>query len=151
MHHDSSNWNIECIRERFTLVKTEITDRNRRITRFIVALIITAVAVIIASILYFQEKVSGVIILGVIVVTVFTGIAIIFITVNSSEKCVSKLTICLLTLDDKDIFFKAVSEIPCGGDGIMYFLQFVDKATRIIEVSNPAGSAAAPAVQQGSK
>jgi len=148
MPSNSEAWNVECIRERFTIVKTEITDLNTRNTRLLIALVLFSMALLVGATFYVFDAASGPIFLGILAVLVLISVAIIYLIVNSSEKCVSKLSFCLLTLDDKDVFFKSVSEVSCGGDAITYFLQFVDKATKIIEVSSP-GNIASNASQEG--
>lgn len=141
MSHHLHAWNVECIRERFTIVKTEITDLNGRHTRLLVFIVLVATVFLGAATFYLFETKNGPVFLGILAMILFTSIALIYLIVNSSEKCVSKLSFCLLTLDDKDVFFKAISEVSCGGDAITYFLQFADKATKIVEIVNPGNSA----------
>ena len=144
--HHNVQWNADCIKERFTIVKNEITTMNSGNKKLMISLVIGAFFILLVLTFFSFEKRSGMTFLGIVAIIALIAISLIFLIINTSEKCQSKLSICLLTLDDKNVFFQSLSEVSCGGDAIKYFLQFVDKATKIAEVVTPGANV--PAASQ---
>nr|WP_136251322.1 hypothetical protein [Ningiella ruwaisensis] len=144
-----SQWNPECIRQRFEIVKTEVIEANTRTRKTILVLLISILLLFVGVFLYklFVEKDAGYATIGTFVGIFFLFFAIIYITINASEKCVSKLSICLLTIDDRHQFFRALEQVSCGGAAIEHFMQFTDKATNIINAVNPNGNGGQAAPQ----
>lgn len=149
MASDPHSWDVTCIRERFTIVKTEVTQINTGHKKALVALCVFCLFVSLAATYISFENPSGTVFLGTVIGLVGGFFIIIFIIINASEKCVSKLSFCLLAVDDKQRFFELLSEVSCGGAAIGHFLEFVDRATKIIEVVNPAPSPQAAQQNQG--
>jgi hypothetical protein len=140
MASDHHSWDAKCIRERFTIVKTEITQINTGHKKELVLwTAFCLVLLLVTTYISFEDK-TGTVFLGTVIGLVGAAFVFIFIIINASEKCISKLSFCLLAVDDKQRFFELLSQVSCGDAAIGHFLEFVDRATKVIEVVNPAAS-----------
>lgn len=134
MNNASTNWDPDKIRETFAIVKTEVTTINRRNKRCIVGcvtigMLLLSVLVYVFSLHQIESKVITFICCAV---TVFIAIAIVFICVQSSEKCITNLHFCEFAIDERQSFLGALSKVSCGGDAIKHFFQFMDKSTNVV-------------------
>ncbi|WP_100656927.1 hypothetical protein [Alteromonas flava] len=133
------HWDAETIAKRYEQVKLDIINMNLKNRRFLVGLIITLMIGVAISAFYLfpKDKIEPwffVVLFGLMLI----GVIFIFLVVNTSEKCVSKLTICSIVVDDKQVFLQSISEVSCGGDAIKTFLQFCDKTTNIVKAAKGA-------------
>ena len=133
-------WNPKCIRERFEIVKAEVVAANTRNKNFLVIATVVSLAILIVAIyvLALHEKASSHIVFIYFVAMVGVALSIIYIIINSSEKCVSRLSICLLSIDNRQQFFKDLQQVHCGGEAITNFFTFTDKATEMVKAIQPS-------------
>jgi hypothetical protein len=75
---------------------------------------------------------------------VFFALLYICILHLSAQSCITKLNFCLLCIDDRQQFFKALEQVSCGGQTIEHFFKFTDKAANIVNGAKGNDAGAGP-------
>ncbi|MDM7860456.1 hypothetical protein QTP81_07595 [Alteromonas sp. ASW11-36] len=131
------HWDAHKISERYERVKNDIIAMNLRNQKFLIRFVCIAMFVFITATfsIFFWQGSTEPWLFVVLIILVLITVLLVFLIINTSEKCVSKLTICSIVVDDKQVFLESISEVSCGGDAIKTFLQFCDKTTDIVKAA----------------